>query len=354
MRKSKIRCGITMGDPSGIGAEIITKALARPEVRKLADFVVIGDSLILERVQPVCSLHGEADGQQSRGTGRGVQGIHVIDLKNVPKGDFSFGKVKAEYGKAALEYLNKGIALIKAGKIDCLVTAPVNKEAVNLAGYHFSGQTEYLAWHFKVKDVVMMLLNKRVRVSLVTRHIPLKDVAGKITVEEVFKTIRGSVRGLSSFFGIQKPRIAVCGLNPHASDNGIIGDEEKRFIVPAIEKTKKEKLIVSGPFPADTIFAPLETIQQPEKRKGHLRGFEKTVQGRYDCIVCMYHDQGLIPLKLTGFNEAVNITLGLPFVRTSPGHGTAFDIAGKNKANSDSFVHAIRVAIQCARNLEKD
>lgn len=284
----------------------------------------------------------------------GVQGIHVIDLKNVHKGDFSFGKVKAECGKAALEYLNKGIALLKAGKIDCLVTAPVNKEAVNLAGEPFSGQTEYLAWHFKVKDVVMMLFNKRLRVSLVTRHIPLKDVAGRITVEEVFKTIRGSVRGLSSFFGIQKPRIAVCGLNPHASDNGVIGDEEKRFIVPAIEKAKKEKLIVSGPFPADTIFAPLETIQQAEKRKGPLRGVEEAVPGRYDCIVCMYHDQGLIPLKLTGFNEAVNITLGLPFVRTSPGHGTAFDIAGKNKANPDSFVHAIRVAIQCTRNLEKD
>lgn len=330
--KPKIRCGITIGDPSGIGAEIIAKALVRPEVRELADFVVIGDSLTLERARGTAYLLASRRSRGPARQGRRVQGINVIDLKNVRKGDFSFGKVKAEYGKAALEYLNKGIALIKAGKIDCLVTAPVNKKAVNLAGYHFSGQTEYLARHFKVKDAVMMLLNNKMRVALVTRHIPLKDVANSLSIEKIFKTIFNTALGLNSFFAISHPELAVCGLNPHGSDNGIIGDEERRLIIPAIKMAKGRGIIVDGPYPVDTIFS-------------------QGINGKYQAIVCMYHDQGLIPLKMSGFNEAVNITLGLPFVRTSPGHGTAFDIAGKNMANPNPLVQAIRVALQCTQNL---
>lgn len=315
----KIRCAITMGDPSGIGPEIIIKALRDPVLRGLAEFVVIGDVKVIKRTHNLELI---------------THNSKFIDVHNVSQDNFRFGKIKAEYGKASLEYLQKALELIKAKKIDCLVTAPVSKEAIHLAGNKFSGQTEYIAKAFKIKDVVMMLFNQKIRVSLVTRHIPLKEVATRIKSQEIFKTISGTASGLNSFFRIKKPRLVVCGLNPHASDNGVIGDEEKQEIIPAIKKAKQKGFLVSGPYPADTLF-------------------EKAVKGAYDGVVCMYHDQGLIPLKLTGFFDAVNISVGLPFVRTSPGHGTAFDIAGKDKANPNAFIAAVKAAIQCSQNLKK-
>ena len=318
----KIRCGITMGDPAGIGAEIILKALVRPSIRKLADFVVIGDRRILEEVWRIENRKGK------------LAGFKVIDLKNVSEKGFKFGKLRSANGKVALEYLDTAIDLINHKHIDCLVTAPVNKEAITSSGCHFTGQTEYLARHFKIQNAVMMLLNKKLKVALAPRHIPLKDVPAHITIDGLVKVITGCAQGLYSFFGMRNPRLAVCGLNPHASDNGVIGKEEARVLIPAIKKARRQRISVSGPFAADTIF-------------------EKAVQGKYDCVVCMYHDQGLIPLKLTGFNQAVNITLGLPFVRTSPGHGTAYDIAGKNKANPESLIQAIKIALQCTRNQRK-
>ena len=309
---TKIKCGITMGDPSGIGPEVILKALGTHGLSKLADWTVIGDSWVLEKCQD----------------------ITIIDLQNVARKGFAFGKVKVEYGKAAIEYLQKGLELIKAGRIDCLVTAPVNKEAVNLAGYLFKGQTEYIAKSFKVKDAVMLLFNKRLKVALVTRHIPLQNVSRSLSTMNIFKVISITAASLFSLFGIKRPRLYVCGLNPHASDNGIIGNEEKKFIIPAIAMAKKKGIMIEGPFPADTIFM-------------------KAGDNKYDCVVCMYHDQGLIPLKLTGFQEAVNITLGLPFVRTSPGHGTAFNIAGKNQADPNSMISAIKAAVLCTQNLKR-
>ncbi len=311
-----------MGDPSGIGPEVIVKALANPEVGTLADFVVIGDREVLERA-------GKIENRTAR-----IEGFKVIDLQNVDKRGFRFGEVNPAYGRASLEYIEKAMELIQSHEIDCIVTGPVSKEAITLAGYAFIGHTEYIAKAFKAQGVVMMLLNEKLRVSLVTRHIPLKDVPRNITTKEIFKTVAQTAAGLRTYFGLTRPHLGVCGLNPHASDNGIIGDEEKCLITPAIEKAQRKGIMVSGPFPADTIF-------------------EKALNRRYDCVVCMYHDQGLIPLKLTGFSDCVNITLGLPCVRTSPGHGTAFDIAGKNKANSSSFIHAIKIALQCAKNLKK-
>lgn len=301
-----------MGDPSGIGPEVISKALKIKEVLKLADFIVIGDAWVLEKNKKLV----------------------IIDLRNVSRKRFEFGKIKPAYGRASVQYLDKAIELLKDKKIDCLVTAPVNKKAINLAGYDFSGQTEYIANAFGVKDAVMMLVNKKLKVALVTRHIPLKDVAQCLSREKIGRTIFNTALGLKSFFAIGNPHISVCGLNPHASDNGVIGDEEKRLITPAIEKVRGRGVIADGPFPADTLF-------------------EKATNKKYDCVVCMYHDQGLIPLKLTGFLDAVNITLGLPFVRTSPGHGTAFDIAGKNRAHPSSFIEAVKAAIQCTKNLKK-
>lgn len=315
----RIKCGITLGDPSGIGPEIIAKALSRREVLKLADFTAIGDSWVLKKLQPAgCKLRG----------------FKVINIENVSRKRFEFGKLSPEYGRASAQYLNKGIELLKTREIDCLVTAPVNKKAINLSGLKFSGQTEYISKAFAVKDAVMMLMNKKLKVSLVTRHIPLKDVVKHLSAQDVFRTIRNTALGLRSFFAVKNPRIAVCAVNPHGSDSGVMGDEEARLIAPAIAKAIGQGISCEGPYPADTLFL-------------------KAAKNIYDCVICMYHDQGLIPLKLTGFQDAVNITLGLPFARTSPGHGTAFDISGKGIADPNSLIEAIKTAVLCAKNLRE-
>ncbi|TAN61780.1 4-hydroxythreonine-4-phosphate dehydrogenase PdxA [bacterium] len=317
MAKPKIVCGITMGDPSGIGPEVMLKALNYPGISNLAEYLVIGDGWVLEKLKV---------------TIRKPQDFRVIDLKNVPRGGFAFGKVRREYGKASMQYIDKAIELLKDKKIDCLVTGPVNKKSVNLSGYNFSGQTEYISKPFAAKSAVMMLLNKKLRVSLVTRHIPLRNVVKNLNARIIAGTIISTASGLKSFFSIKNPRIAVCAVNPHASDNGVMGDEEAGLIAPAIAMARGGGVICQGPYPADTLFA-------------------KAISGEYDCVICMYHDQGLIPLKLTGLEDAVNITLGLPFARTSPGHGTAFDIAGKGVANPRSFIEAVKTAVSCAMNL---
>ncbi len=317
---SKIRVGITMGDPSGIGPAIILKAI--PKLKKLADFVIIGDRWVFNKVQSSKFK---------------VQNCKFIDLNNVPHRNFSFGKVKAEYGKASIEYLDKAIDLIKAQSIDCLVTCPISKEAIGLAGFKFGGHTEYLARRTNTKDFVMMLLNKDLKISLVTRHIPLKDVPLKINKDMIFKAIFLTHRCLKEMFSLTNPRIVVCGLNPHASDNGVIGDQENKQIKPVIQKLRvKFKMQVHGPLPADV-------------------AIYKAKIKEYDSCIAMYHDQALIPLKLLGFDSGVNMTFGLPFVRTSPLHGTAFDIAENPKlANPNSLIEAIKLAVRCTVNQKRD
>src|SRR3989338_970651 len=287
MNKHRLRVGITVGDPSGIGPEITAKGLK--QLKGLADFKVIGPSQKI----------------------------------------FGVGKPRAEYGKAAIGYLDKALELIRNKQIDCLVTCPVSKEAVNLAGFKFSGHTEYLARRTGTKDFAMMLLNKEMRFSLVTRHIPLKDVPSSLNIKGIVKTVFLACQGLKELFSIRNPRLAVCGLNPHASDNGLIGEEENKIIRPALRKVKTKFKNIFGPFPADTAIA---------------RARE------FDCVITMYHDQALIPLKLSAKGTGVNLTLGLPFVRTSPLHGTAFDIAGKNRADPSSFIEAVKLAIRCSLN----
>lgn len=318
-----------MGDPSGIGPEIIVKALKCPEIKALADYIVIADSWVLKKSQKSPLQAGPPPEEKVKS-----QKFKVIDLNNVPRKRFEFGKVKAEYGKASMEYLAKAMELIKKKEIDCLVTAPICKESINLAGYRFSGHTEYIAAVSGNKDVVMFLANSMLKVSLVTRHIPLKDVARSLNISGVYKTIMTTAAELRALFNIKNPRLAVCGLNPHASDNGLIGDEEKKIIIPAIKRSRKQGVLALGPFPSDTLF-------------------QKAIKGDYDAVICMYHDQGLIPLKIAGFNQAVNITLGLPFVRTSPAHGTGFDIAAKGIADPNSFIEAVKLAVKCSQNLKK-
>jgi 4-hydroxythreonine-4-phosphate dehydrogenase len=313
LKKYNIRVGITMGDPSGIGPEIIAKAVAK--LRGLARFVIIGDNYVFDRV--------------TTSQGHNVTSVKFIDLDNVDRKSFSFGKIRAQYGKASVEYLDKAMELLKRKQIDCLVTAPISKEAINLAGFRYSGHTEYFAEKTKTINPVMMLLNKDLKFSLVTRHIPLKALASKLEPDTILDTIVVTHKSLKELFAIDRPRIIVCGINPHASDNGTIGDEENRIIKPVIEKLKKKMKYLDGPIAADTAIA-------------------RARRQEYDCIIAMYHDQALIPLKLLGDDTGVNITLGLPFVRTSPLHGTAFDLAGKNKANPASLTAAIRLACQCA------
>lgn len=317
LKSSKIRVGITMGDPSGIGPEITASALKR--LSGLADFLVIGDKGVLAHFLPAVSS---------------LSRVNLLDLKNVSPKNFHFGRVKAEYGKASIEYLDAAIKLLKQKEIDCLVTCPISKEAVNLGGLPgFSGHTEYLALAVGAKDYVMMLLNKRLRISLVTRHLPLSRVPAGLNSDVLSKTILITYHSLQKMFAIPSPRIVVCGLNPHASDNGVLGNEENKIIKPVIEGLKNRIKHLSGPESADVAIG-------------------EAYQKDYDCVIAMYHDQALIPLKLSGNDSGVNITLGLPFVRTSPLHGTAFDIAGTASASPSSLIAAIKLAIKCTLNLK--
>lgn len=324
-RSCKVRVGITIGDPSGIGPAVTLKAINK--LKGLAEFVVIGDKWVLDKA------YAAACGAQPAARRR-LAAVKLIDLGNVKRKGFKFGKIKAEYGKASIEYLEKALGMIKNKEIDCLVTAPISKEAVNKAGFKYLGHTEFLSERTHTKDTVMMLLNKILRFSLVTRHIKLKDIALEVSRERIEKTILLTHDSLKRLFSINSPKIVVCGLNPHASDNGLIGEEENRIIKPAINRLKRRIKGIYGPFSADIAIL-------------------KAMQKEYDCVISMYHDQALIPLKLTGKFSGVNITLGLPFVRTSPLHGTAFDIAARPVlANADSMTEAIKLAIECASNLK--
>ena len=307
---TKIRLGITIGDPAGIGPIITKKAVNR--LNGLADFLVIGDSSVLG----------------------GMKNCRLLDLGRIKKGKVRRGRVTAEYGAASLAYLDKAVELLKEKEIDCLVTAPVSKEAVNKAGFKFYGHTEYLAQKFGARHYAMMLLNNYFKFSLLTRHLPLKDVSSKLNREVLRETILLTYDALRKMFLIEKPRLAICGLNPHASDNGIIGKEENDMIKPLSLVLKRRIPYLEGPLSADIAIA---------------RGF----RGYYHGLVAMYHDQALIPLKLTEQFGGVNLTLGLPFVRTSPLHGTAFDIARRpSLANPTSMLEAIKTAVQCTLHLK--
>jgi len=318
----KVRVGLTLGDPAGIGPAIALKAIKK--LKGLADFIVIGDKWVLDKIP-------NSKSQIPKGK--------LIDLDNVPHKNFKFGEVKAEYGRASLDYLDKALELIKNNEIDCLVTCPISKEAINLAGFTgFSGHTEYLAGATNTKHFAMMLLNKKLKISLVTRHIALREVSSQLNRAKLYETIAMTHKSLRELFCIKNPRLIVCGLNPHASDNGLIGKEENRIIKPVLIHLRKrlKGICLDGPQAADVAIL-------------------KASQKQYDCIIAMYHDQALIPLKISGGYTGVNLTLGLRFVRTSPLHGTAFDIASKpNLANPQSLIEAIRLAVKCTLNQKKD
>ena len=314
---------LTMGDPSGIGAEIILKSLAKNSVKRLADYILVGDSRILHKTSSFLKRHQKKSCKFSSGS------VAILDLKNVPLASFSFGKERRAYGKAAIEYIEKACGLVRANIADGIVTAPINKSSAKKAGFNFPGHTEFLADSFGIEEFVMMLTGGPLRVSLVSRHLPLKEVPRYLTSQKIINTIKATLQTLKNDFNISRPKVGVCALNPHGGESGLFGTEENRIIIPAVKKFSRKSVV--GPFPADALFY-------------------DAYRGKFDAVICLYHDQGLIPLKMIARDSGVNVTLGLPFARTSPDHGTAFDIAGKGIADPSSMEAAIRLAAFMALN----
>ncbi len=332
MASSSIRpiVGITMGDAAGVGPEVIAKALARKEMYDICKPIVIGDAGVMTRALDIVKVklkvnpvRGVSDGMFKYGT------IDVLDLKNIDLGKLQIGKVQAMAGKASLEYIYKAVNLALKGDIHAIATVSINKGAIHLAGSKHPGHTEILAELTDTKDFTMMLAAENLRVFHVTIHEPLRRAVDLIKKDNVLDTIKLAQNALKSM-GIEKPKIAVAGLNPHASDGGIFGDEEAKEIEPAVQAAKDLGINAVGPIPPDTVF---------------LRAY----RGEFDGVVAMYHDQGHIPLKLVGFKSGINVTIGLPIIRTSVDHGTAFDIAGKGIADPTSLTESIKMAATMAR-----
>jgi len=331
------RIGITMGDPAGVGPEITVKALAVPEVAASCRAVVVGsgDALAaaIELARAPLALHrvkAVEDCRYAPGT------VECLDLANVDMASLPRGAVSPEAGRAAYAYIETAVGLCQRRAIDGIVTAPINKEALAAAGHQHTGHTEILAKLSGTKDFAMLLMGKELRVIHVTTHVALRRVPELCTRERVGRVI-ALAQETMNFLGVARPRIAVCGLNPHAGEEGLFGDEEQREIGPAVEAARRAGLDVHGPLPADTLFS-------------RARG------GEFDIVVAMYHDQGHVPVKTLGFTfdqktgvwtglSGVNVTVGLPFLRVSVDHGTAFDRAWKGIANPESMMEAIEVAV---------
>ncbi|MFM1651559.1 4-hydroxythreonine-4-phosphate dehydrogenase PdxA [Brevibacillus sp. B_LB10_24] len=320
---------ITMGDAAGVGPEIIVKALADSTVYENCRPFVIGDAKMLVRALDIVGADLAVRSIQSAEEAVFQPGsIDCLDLDLLPA-DLPFGKVSAEAGHAAFRYLEKAIQLANDKQIDAICTAPLNKEALHKGGHIFPGHTEILAELTGTEDYSMMLSAPKLKVIHVTTHIGLIDAVKKINPDRVYKVIKLAHETLQKA-GYSEPRICVCGINPHAGENGLFGyGEEEEKIVPAVEKAQQEGIKVVGPLPADTLFF-------------------RTVRGDFDIVVAMYHDQGHGPVKVLGLEAGVNITVGLPIIRTSVDHGTAFDIAGTGIADELSLKEAIRQAIELA------
>lgn len=308
--KNKV-VGITLGDPGGIGPEVIAAALRRPALRLPGvHYCLIGDEAVYRqystRLPRHCSFH---------------------DVGRLSLSQWCPGKSTRQGAQASLDYLETAVSLLKAKRLQALVTAPVCKESIIQIHPKFTGHTEYLAEAFGVPEVGMLFVAGPLRSIIVTRHIPLKSVSRAVTIDNVYGTLMMTAKALRQMFKIAHPRLAVCGLNPHAGEGGTMGREEIDTIIPAMKKARRHRVQVEGPFAADTLFMP------------------KALKA-FDVVVAMYHDQGLIPVKTMAFSELVNVTINLPMLRTSPAHGTAFNIVGKGLADPGSMIAAIRLVGQ--------
>lgn len=310
----KERIAITIGDPAGVGSEVVLKALADPAVAELADWVVVGDRAPLSAAGKLAGIDPAQLACEFVEPGQITETI-------------AFGQLRAEYGEAAVECVRRATLMCLAGETAAMVTAPLNKEAVTLGGRHFTGHTEYIAELCKATESRMLLASERVSTIHVTTHVPLAT-ACQSSVERVVRTIELGGEALRLMLR-RSPRIGVMGLNPHAGEHGLFGRQEIDVLVPAIEQARAKGLDCSGPLPPDTAYV-------------------RALRGEFDLIVAQYHDQGHIPMKLIDFEETVNVSLGIPIIRTSVDHGTAFDIAGKNAADPRNMKAALRLAVRMA------
>ena len=321
---------LTMGDPAGIGPEVIVKAFQDDTLHLQSRAIVVGDARLLQatakKYAPEILVHT---------VNRPDQGwyqtctIDVIDLNNVPE-NISVGKPSSQAGQASYEAIKTAVDLALADEVSAITTAPINKKSLHLAGHSFPGHTELLAHLTNSKQAALMMAGNSLRVVLATTHVPLEQVKPLITEERVLNTIRLTHKWLTRHV-TDVPSIAVTGLNPHCGDGGIFGQEETDHILPALKIVQKEGIQASGPFSADALFG------RPDSQK-------------YDAVVCMYHDQGMIPVKMDSAGQGVNITLGLPILRTSVDHGTAFDIAGRDKACAENLKMALRTAARLSQS----
>lgn len=327
------KIGITMGDPTGIGPEIIVKALSMEEPFQACRPIVFGDHEVLSRTIQMQNLFAILEIiEEIPEDGYLPRKIFLLPVSHLEATSLRFGQPDRSCGEAMVKYIEEAVKWVRRGKLDAIATCPINKQAMNAAGYHFPGHTEFLAHLAQASPVAMMFLGSKWKVVLVTTHLPLKDVSKWITTDRILSTLRLTDKGMKKYFGIPHPKIAVLGLNPHCGEEGLLGEEEKREILPAIAEAKSIGIEVEGPFPADSFF---------------------DISGRFsfDVVISMYHDQGLTPIKMFDFREAVNITLGLPFVRTSVDHGTAYDIAGKGLADPNNLIKAILTASNISKSI---
>lgn len=337
--------GITIGDPGGVGPEVCAKALNESEIYSICRPLLVGDAGIMANAVSFCNLNLKinvcgkpADGSYTPGT------LDILDLDNLPLSQLQHKTVTAAQGKASFEYIDRAITLALENKIDGTVTAPINKAAINAGGFHYAGHTEIYGDKTETTDFAMMLADNNFRVTHVSTHVSLRQACDRVKKERVLKVIQLTDLTLKKL-NIENPRIAVAGLNPHCGEGGLFGDEDEAEIAPAVETARASGILAEGPLPADTVFS---------KMKG----------GMYDVVVVMYHDQGHIPAKLVGFEfdsktdtwgqmAGVNVTIGLPIIRTSVDHGTAFDKAGDGRANPQSMVEAIKLAAQLSQKSGK-
>ncbi len=335
MSESRPIIGITMGDPAGIGPEIILLSLCKSSVYKVCRPLVIGDLNIMTAAKKCVRSHlhfksvkDPEEGIYNLGT------VEVLNLTEIVPDPPLWGHPTAETGSAMVNYIESACDLTAQGRIAAMVTCPINKAAMQMAGCRYNGHTELLAERTKSDNFSMMLAGDRLRVVLVTIHVPLKKVPSLLSSSKVSQTIKLTWQAMRDRFGLKSPRIAVAGLNPHAGEDGMFGNEEKNILLPSIHDALNEGIFVKGPLPPDTVFY-------------------QAASGNYDAVVAMYHDQGLIPFKLLHFNDGVNVTLGLPIIRTSVDHGTAYDIAGTGTADPGSLIAAITMAAQQAAKIQE-
>ncbi|PRD49274.1 4-hydroxythreonine-4-phosphate dehydrogenase PdxA [Sphingobacterium haloxyli] len=334
--------GITMGDPASIGPEIALKALLDTRVQDICRPILVGDAAVFQQIISQLQLPINVHAIDEVSKAQFVSGeADVLDLKNTDLAKITFGEISAEAGNASFEAVTKVIDLALKREIDATVTGPINKKSVNEAGHHFAGHTEIYAHYTQTKKYAMLLVEENMKVIHVSTHVPLREACDLVKKDRIVEVTELLHQGLASL-GETNLKIGIAGLNPHAGDSGLFGTEDDEEIVPAVEEARKRGYDVEGPVPADTLFS-------------------KAATGYYGGIVAMYHDQGHIPFKLTGFKwnaekkqmdsvKGVNITMGLPIIRTSVDHGTAFEIAGKGVASPDAMVLAIESAVQLALN----